>query len=187
LNEEKLCQLLANQTRALLKKQSQAASHVHHLQIRPPQRLASQRVPVTAAQVQTSSHVKMVAEVARNSVQLQLMHHVLHAQRVRSSKSVLQSNTVIQVVRHMGTAMIALRKAVTTGFQVMSVATLKTVVDTRVVQSVQVMVATIVRHALVTAIHVLHMATAMTAAHVVETVQLMVAQVQQQVVATVAK
>jgi hypothetical protein len=83
--------------------------------------------------------------------------------------------------------MIALRKAVTTGFQVMSVATLKTVVDTRVVQSVQVMVATIVRHALVTAIHVLHMATAMTAAHVVETVQLMVAQVQQQVVATVAK
>jgi hypothetical protein len=96
-----------------------------------------------------------------------------------------------QSVRHMATAMTArlapmtavvalhMGKVATAGFQVMSVATLMTA-----------------RLALVTVTHVLHMVTAihaqatetaMTAAHVVASVQLMVARVQQQVAATVAK
>jgi hypothetical protein len=136
LNEEKLCQLLANQTRALQKRQPQAASHAHHLQIRPPQRQASLRVPATAVQVQTSSHVKMVAEVVQNSAQPQLTLRALHALRVHSSKLVLLSNTVTQVARHTETVTIA-RLA-------------KTAVGTRVVQSV---------HHMVTATHVLHTVT----------------------------
>jgi hypothetical protein len=140
-------------------------------------------VPETFEQVQTSSHVKTVAEVARNSALRQLMLHVLHAQRVPSSKSVLlklmaqpvtagllvMSVAILQVARLTATAMTELRKAVTTGFQVMSVATLKTVAVTRAVQSAQAM------------------ATAMIVVLVVETVRLMVVRAQLQVAATVAK
>jgi hypothetical protein len=183
LNEEKLCQVLANQTRALQKKRSQGASHAHHLPIKPLQSQASLRVPETVAQVQTSSHVKMVAVVVQNSALQTPMPHALHAQRVHSLKLVLQklmetamsvlrtvaTMLVVQNVQPTETAMTALRKAVTTGFQVMSVATLKTVVVTRVVQSVRLT------------------ATAMTVVLVAETAQLTAVQVQLPVAATVAK
>jgi hypothetical protein len=153
---------LANQTRALLKKQSQAASHVHHLPIKPPQKLASLRVPETVAQVQTSSHVKMVAEVARISALQTPMLLAHHAPRVHSSKLVLQRLTVIQVARHTETAMIALLA--------------KTAADTRVVQSVLHTVAMIAR--LVATAQPMAIVT-----HVLHTV----VQVQLPVVATVVK
>ncbi len=68
----------------------------------------------------------------------------------------------------------------------------RTAEDTRVVQSVHHMVATIAHLVVtvlltVTATHVLHTATAMTAVHVAETARLMVVQVQQQVAATLVK
>jgi hypothetical protein len=178
LNEEKLCQLLANQTRALQKRQLRVVNHAHHLQIRPPQRQAFLRVPETAAQVQTSSQRKTAAVVVQNSGQAAtagflvmsaanlrtLMPHAHHAPRVHSLKLVLQKLMVTQVARHTATAMTELLA--------------KTAVDTRVAQSVQAMVAMIVRLAvtvrhMVTVTHVLHTATAMTAVLVVETAQLM--------------
>jgi len=172
LNEEKLCQLLANQTRALQKKRSQAASHAHHLPIKPLQSQASLRVPETVAQVQTSSQRKtgmaataviqvMVAQhvlVVQNSALQTPMPLALYAPRVHSLKLVLQKLMVTQVARHTATAMKELLA--------------KTAVDTRVAQSVQAMVAMIV-HLAVTVTHVLHTATAMTAVLVVETAQLM--------------
>jgi hypothetical protein len=174
LNEEKLCQLLANQTRALQKKRSQAASHAHHLPIKPLQIQASLRVPETVAQVQTSSQRKMAAVVVQNSALQTPMHHVHHAQRVHSLKLVLQKLMVHAMsVQATATAMTA-RLA-------------KTAADTRVVQSVQAMVAMIARLAQVTVIHVLHTETAMTAVLVVETARLTAVQVQQPVVATLAK
>jgi hypothetical protein len=190
LNEEKLCQVLANQTRALQKKRSQGVSHAHHLPIKPLQSQASLRVPETVAQGQTSSQRKTAAVVVQNSALQTPMPHALyalHAQRVHSLRLVLQKLMVTQVAHltetamtarlaktaadalHTATAMTALRKAVTTGFQVMSVATLKTAAVTRVVQSVQAM------------------ATAMTVVLVAETAQLTAVQVQLPVAATVAK
>jgi hypothetical protein len=191
LNEEKLCQLLANQTRALQKKRSQAASHVHHLPIKPPQRLASLRVPETVAQVQTSSQRKtgmaataaiqvMVAQhvlVVQNSALQTPMPLALHAPRVHSLKLVLQ--------RHMVHAMSVLHTVVTI------VHLAKTAVVTRAVQSVLHTVAMIARLAAT----VRHMATAMTVLHaktavvtrVVLSVLHTVAQVQLPVVATAVK
>jgi hypothetical protein len=141
LNEEKLCQLLANQARALRRKQPRAANHAHQLPIKPQQKLATQRVPETVAQVQTLSHVKMAEAVVRNSAPRQLMLHANHVQRVPSSKSVLQK---------------LMAQLATAGLQVMSVANLAmsvratgamTAVVTRVVQSVLHMeTATIVHH-----------------------------------------
>jgi hypothetical protein len=179
LNEEKLCQLLANQTRALQKKRSQAASHAHHLPIKPLQSQVSLRVPETVAQVQTSSQRKTAAVVVQNSALQTPMPHAHHAPRVHSLKLVLQKLMVHAMsVQATATAMTA-RLA-------------KTAVDTRVVQSVQAMVATIVRlavtvHHMVIVTHVLHTATAMTAVLVVETARLTAVQVQLPVVATLAK
>jgi hypothetical protein len=162
LNEEKLCQLLANQTRALQKRQPQAASHVHHLQIRLPQRQAFLRVPETAAQVQTSSHAKMVAEVVQNSAQLQPMLLARHAQRVHSSRLVhLRLMAHAMSVRHMATAMTVLLartaaatrvaqnvQAMATAMIVHHVATvqLMATATTQVVQSVRLTIAMIVHH-----------------------------------------
>jgi hypothetical protein len=181
LNEEKLCQLLANQTRALQKKRSQAASHAHHLPIKPPQRLASLRVPVTAAQVQTSSQRKTAVVVVQNSALQTPMPRALHAQRVHSLKLVLQKLMVTPVARHTATAMIA--------------PLAKTAVDTRVVQSALHMVAMIARLVLEIVTHVQATVTAMIAllvktavdTRVVQSVLHTVVQVQLQVVAIVAK
>jgi hypothetical protein len=176
LNEEKLCQLLANQTRALQKKRSQAASHAHHLPIKPPQRLASQRVPVTAAQVQTSSQRKTAVVVVQNSALQTPMPHALHAPRVHSLRLVLQklmaqpatagllvmSVAILPVAHHMATAMI--------------VHLAKTAVATRVVQSVQATVATIA-----------HLVKTAADTRVVQSALHTVVQVQLPVVATVAK
>jgi hypothetical protein len=174
LNEEKLCQLLANQTRALQKRQPQAASHVHHLQIRPPQRQASLRVPETAAQVQTLSHVKMAEAVARNSALRQLMLHALHAQRAPSLKSVLQK-LMAHAMRDQATLAMTAHRAKTarhtataTTLVVQSVQATATVtielhakiaVVTRVVQSAQHMETAMIVRLEVT---VQHMATAIT-------------------------
>jgi hypothetical protein len=170
---------LANQTRALQKKRSQAASHAHHLPIKPPQRLASQRVPVTAAQVQTSSQRKTAVVVVQNSALQTPMPHALHAQRVHSLKLVLQKLMVHAMsVQATATAMTAHLA--------------KTAADTRVVQSAQAMVAMIVRLAKTAADtravqSVRHMATAMIVVLVAETAQLTAVQVQLPVAATVAK
>jgi hypothetical protein len=173
LNEEKLCQLLANQARARRKRLRQAASHAHHLQIRQLQKLASLRVLAMAVQVQTLSHVKTAVVVVQNSVLQTPIPHALHAPRVRSSKSVRQK---------------LMAQLATAGLQVMSVANLaKTAADTRVVQSALHMVATIAHLAQVTVTHVLHTVTAMTVVLVEETAQLTAVQVQLPVAATVAK
>jgi hypothetical protein len=179
LNEEKLCQLLANQTRALQKKRSQGASHAHHLPIKPLQSQASLRVPETVAQVQTSSQRKTAVVVVQNSALQTPMPHARHAPRVHSLKPVLQKLMVHAMsVQATATAMTA-RLA-------------KTVVDTRVVQSVQAMVAMIVRLAKTAADtravqSVLHTVTAMIVVLVEETAQLTAVQVQLPVAATVAK
>jgi hypothetical protein len=173
LNEEKLCQLLANQTRALQRVLRQGVSHVHHLQIRQPQKLAIQRVLETDAQVQTLSHVKTVEAGVLNSEQPQLMLHVSHVQRVPSSKSVQQK---------------LMAQLATAGLQVMIVANLAmsvlhTVAIMLVVQSAKPTIAMIV-HLAVTVrlmatamivhleVTVQHMATAIT--QVVQSVQTMV-------------
>jgi hypothetical protein len=179
LNEEKLCQLLANQTRAREKALQQTVT------ARPQQ--------VAAAQVQhqTLSHVKTVVGVAQTFALLVPTHRASHVQRVRSSKSVLQrlmahlrSALTEAVMAQLVQSALPMGKVATAGFQVMSVATLMTVrlvkivADTRAVQSVLL---------ILTAIHAPATVTAMTAAHVVETVRLMAAQVQQQVAATLAR
>jgi len=182
LNEEKLCQVLANQTRALQKKRSQAASHAHQLPIKPLQSRASLRVPETVAQVQTSSQRKTAAVVVQNSA-LQTPMHLAHlAPRVHSLKLVLQ--------KLMAHATSVQATVATIGLLA------KTAVDTRVVQSVLHMVATIVRLALEIVTHVLHTETAMTVrlapmtaadTRVVQSVLHTVVQVQLPVVATVVK
>jgi hypothetical protein len=148
LNEEKLCQLLANQTRALQKRQPQAASHAHHLQTKPPQKLATQRVPVTAVQVQTLSHAKTVAEAVQNSAPRQLMLHANHAQRVRSLKSVHLRLMAHRSALTAGTATIVHHAATV---QLMATAMIelhaKTAAATRAVQSVRLTIAMIVHHA----------------------------------------
>jgi hypothetical protein len=142
LNEEKLCQLLANQTRAREKALQQTVT------ARPQQ--------VAAAQVQhqTSSHVRTVAGVAQTFALQVQTRHASHVQRVRSSKSALQR-------------LMALHRSVPTA-----------TVMVQLVQSA--------RHT-VTVIHAQATETAMTAAHVAETVRLMAAQVLQPVAATVAR
>jgi hypothetical protein len=184
LNEEKLCQLLANQTRAREKALQQTVT------ARP------QRVVAVQVQHQTSHLKRMAVAVVQNSAQRLQMLRASHVQRAPSSKSAL-----LRLMEQPATA----------GFQVMSVATPQSVptvtVTEQLVQSVLHTVAAMtVRLALVTVTHVLHMVTAMTvrlalvtvthaqatetamtAAHVVASVQLMVARVQQQVAATVAK
>jgi hypothetical protein len=189
LNEEKLCQLLANQTRALQKRQPQAASHAHHLQIKPQQRQAFQRVPVTAVQVQTSSHARTVAEAVQNSAQLQLMLLALHAQRVHSLRLVhlrLMAHamsvraTVAMTVHLVKTAVVAQSVQATVAMtvhlaasvQATATATIellaKTAAATRVVQRARLTIAMIVHHVVTAQL----MATATT--QVVQSVQTMV-------------
>jgi hypothetical protein len=83
LNEEKLCQLLANQTRAREKALQQTVT------ARPQQ--------VAAAQVQhqTSSHVKTVAAVAQTFALQVQTHLVSHVQKAHSSKSAHPKLTAI--------------------------------------------------------------------------------------------
>jgi hypothetical protein len=174
LNEEKLCQVLANQTRALQKKRSQGASHAHHLPIKPLQSQASLRVPETVAQVQTSSHVKMVAVVVQNSALQTPMPHALHAQRVHSLKLVLlRLMAHVMSVRVTATAMIELlAKTVADALHMATAMTVvlvaETVVVTRVVQTVLRMATVMIVHLAKTVVvtrvvqTVLRMATAIT-------------------------
>jgi hypothetical protein len=195
LNEEKLCQVLANQTRALQKKRSQAASHVHQLPIKPPQKPASLRVPEMAAQVQTSSQRKMVAEVAQNSALQTPMHHALHAPRVHSLKLVLQRLTAQAATAGLQEMSVAVHQVARLMATAMTELLAKTAADTRVVQSALHTVAMIVRLALVIVTHARHTATAMTVrlaktavdTRVVQSVLHTVVQVQLPVVATVVK
>jgi hypothetical protein len=140
LNEEKLCQVLANQTRALQKKRSQGASHAHHLPIKPLQSQASLRVPETVAQVQTLSHVKMVAVVVQNSALQTPMPHALHAQRVHSLKLVLQKlMETAMSVRATATAMIELlAKTVADALHTATAMTVVLVAETAQLTAVQV-------------------------------------------------
>jgi hypothetical protein len=120
----------------------------------------------------------MVAEVVRNSALQTPMLLALHAPRVLSLRLVLQKLMVTQVARLTVTVMTELLA--------------KTAADTRVVQSVQAMVAMIVRLAKTAADtrvvqSARHMATAMTAVLVVESVLHMAVQVQLPVAATLVK
>jgi hypothetical protein len=161
LNEEKLCQLLANQTRAREKALQQTVTA-------RPQRVA-------AAQAQHQTSVMPVPT-----------HRANHAQRAPSSKSALRKPTVTplaQSVLPTATAMTA-RRAPTTVVVARHMATAMA----QLVQSALPMATAMTAHrAPVTAIHAQATETAMTAEHVAASVQHMVAQVQQRVVATVAK
>jgi hypothetical protein len=166
LNEEKLCQLLANQTRAREKALQQTVT------ARP------QQVVVAPVQHQTSSHVKTVAEVAQTFALQVQTHLVSHVQKAHSSKSAPPKLTAILRSAPTVTAMVQLvQSALRTATAIHALLTVtamtallaKTAVDTRVVQSA------------------LHTATAMTAEHAAETVRLMAAQVLQPVAATAAR
>jgi hypothetical protein len=122
LNEEKLCQLLANQTRAREKALQQ------NVTARPQQVVAAQ------VQHQTSNHVKTVAAVAQTFALPVQMHRASHVQRVRSSKSVPQRFTV---TRHVQSALTETAMAPLVQSVLVTEAA-KTAVDTRVVQSVLV-------------------------------------------------
>jgi hypothetical protein len=161
LNEEKLCQLLANQTRAREKALQQTVT------ARPQQVVAAQ------VQHQTLSHVKTVAEVAQTFALQVQMHRASHVQRVRSSKSALQRHMALHQSVPTVTAMVQL---------VQSVLHTVTAIHAQVTETAMTAL-----RAQVTAIHVLHTETAMTAAHVVETVRLMAVQVLQPVAATAAR
>jgi hypothetical protein len=158
LNEEKLCQLLANQTRAREKALQQTVT------------AKPQRVVAAQVQHQISSLKKMVAAVVQTFALQVQMHLASLVQRVLSSKSALQKLMAThQSVLHTETAMTALLA--------------KTAADTRAVQSVLHMETAktlAVQSALLTE-------TAMTAAHVGETVRLMAARVLQQVAVTLAR
>jgi hypothetical protein len=180
LNEEKLCQLLANQTRAREKALQQTVT------ARP------QLVAAAQVQHQTSSHVKMgIAATAGIQVSraklvlvaqtfaLQVQTHLVsHVQKAHSSKSAPPKLTAILRSAPTVTAMVQLvQSALRTATAIHALLTVtamtallaKTAVDTRVVQSA------------------LHTATAMTAEHAAETVRLMAAQVLQPVAATAAR
>jgi hypothetical protein len=161
LNEEKLCQLLANQTRAREKALQQTVT------ARP------QLVAAAQVQHQTSSHVKTVAAVAQTFALQVQTHLVSHVQRAHSSKSALQKLTAILLSAPTVTATVQLVQSA-----------LRTVTAIHALLTVTAMTALL---APVTAIHVQAMATAMTAEHAAETVRLMAAQVLQPVAATVAR
>jgi hypothetical protein len=78
----------------------------------------------------------MIAPLAKTAVDTRVVQSDLHMVATIAHLALVTATHVQATV----TAMSVRRKAVTTGFPVMSVATLKTAVDTRVVQSVLHMV-----------------------------------------------
>jgi hypothetical protein len=172
LNEEKLCQLLANQTRAREKVLQQTVT------ARP------QRVVAAQVQYQTSNLKKTAVAVVQIFVQQVQTHRASHVQRVPSSKNALQRPMAIH---HLSVPTVtAMEQLVPSVLHTATVMTVRLALMTVVVVLHTATVMT-VRLALVTATHALHTVTAMTAAHVAASVQHMGVQVQQQVAATVAK